>query len=141
MSYPFIGIPGLTLTSEKLISFWETVLEAISNNKIRNYLFLHYSHGAKYKFHSQMIFLSFWMNKGVKSGWKSQMLWEVSAYTIGKHFAYLCFGTTMISLGWASHPSPLPVNGQNHLISETLFTLQHDVIFFPTVRVAGRKMS
>lgn len=125
-----------------LFFFLALFLEAISNNKIRNYLFLHYSHSAKYKVHSQIIFLCFWMNKGVKSGWKSQMLWEVSVCTIGKHFAYLCLKILWNQFGLAGTPFPLSsVNGQNHLISETLFTLQNDVIF-PAVRVAGRnKMS
>ena len=50
------------------------------------------------------------MNKGVKSGWESQMLWEVSVYTIGKHFAYLGLETHYeISLGWRGHPFPSPL--------------------------------
>lgn len=48
------------------------------------------------------------MNKGVKSGWESQMLWKVSVYTTG--IAYLGLETHYeISLGWREHPFPSPL--------------------------------
>lgn len=47
-----------------------------------------------------------------------------------------------VGVGGVGTPPPPTVNGKNHLISENLFALQSNVIFFPTVRVAGRdKMS